>query len=61
MEKVNPLQLAELPSPGLYAVSAHTVAYVSGLIDKYHEGSNWMRTTQPTAIVGHPPYIYDIK
>ena len=61
IEKLNPLQLAEPPSPGLYAVSAHTVAYVSGLIDKYHEGSNWMRTTQPTAIVGHALYIFDIK
>ncbi len=61
LEKLSPLQLVEPPSPGLYAVSAHTVAYLSGLIDKYHEGSNWMRTTRPTAIVGHSLYIFDIK
>lgn len=37
------------------------LSYLSGLVDKYHEGSNWMRTTRPTAIVGHALYIFDIK
>jgi len=33
MDKLSALQLAEPQSSGLYAVSAHYVAYLSGLVD----------------------------
>jgi hypothetical protein len=47
------------PPPGLYVVSAHSVARVP------HMGQNgageWLRRIPPVAIVGHCLYVYDIK
>jgi hypothetical protein len=48
--------LVPQPSPGLYAISAHTVADAPVL-----GGIDWLRRTDPVAIVGHAYYIYDIR
>jgi len=49
------------PDPGLYAVSAHLVARLPPLGDRFaHGGGAWLRTVSPVAIVGHAYYIYDI-
>ena len=40
------------PVPELWAASAHVVARATG---------SWLQTTQPTAIVGHAIYVYDVK
>jgi hypothetical protein len=49
------------PPPGLYAVSAHTVAHYSALVQRnYARGDEWMLRMRPRAIVGHCLYIYDI-
>jgi hypothetical protein len=52
--------LMRVPAPGLYAVSAHMYAHGNGMIDKFRQGSMWMRLTEPRAIVGHAYYIFDI-
>jgi Dolichyl-phosphate-mannose-protein mannosyltransferase len=52
---VKEIGLGNLPSKaasGLWAVSAHFVARAP---------VEWLRTTPPTAIVGHSIYIYDLK
>ena len=51
----------QVPAPGLYAVSTHLYAHTNGLIDKFQQGSVWMRITPTRAIVGHAYYIYDIR
>jgi hypothetical protein len=55
--------MVEKPSPGLYAVSAHLVARLPALGPKLRGGDagKWLRTTRPTAIVGHAYYIYDVR
>jgi hypothetical protein len=40
------------PEPGLWALSAHVVARTPDA---------WWHTMQPTAIVGHAIYVYDVK
>jgi hypothetical protein len=61
-EKVDYQQLFEAPKPGLYAVSAHMVARIPPLSEKYGNGAGaWLRRTPPAAIVGHCLYIYDIQ
>jgi hypothetical protein len=40
------------PTPGLWAVSAHTVARLP---------NTWLHTVAPTAIVGHAIYVYDVR
>jgi hypothetical protein len=52
--------LMQVPAPGLYAVSTHLYAHTNGTIDKFRQGSVWMRITQPVALVGHAYLIYDI-
>ncbi len=54
-------ELMQVPAPGLYAVSAHLYARTNGMIEKYRQGSVWMRITPPRAVVGHAYYIYDIR
>jgi hypothetical protein len=51
--------LVTKPSPGLYVVSAHLVARTPPT-GKDGAGQ-WLRKMEPTAIVGHGFYIYDIK
>ena len=49
------------PDPGLYVISAHFLARLPPLGDRVDPGAGrWMTTTQPTAIVGHSLYVYDI-
>ena len=60
-ESLSPRDLMQVPAPGLYAVSTHLYAHTNGLIDKFQQGSVWMRITPPRAIVGHAYYIYDIR
>ena len=61
-EKIEIRQLLRPPAPGLYAVSAHLVARVPPLSEKYGDGAGaWLRRIPPTAVVGHCLYIYDIK
>jgi len=61
-ESIDNQQLLQAPTPGLYAVSAHLVARIPPLSEKYGDGAGaWLRRTPPTAIVGHSLYIYDIK
>jgi len=68
------LAMAQTPEPGLYAVSAHLVARVPPLGERFFSGGTggrpgarpgpipgaWLRTVKPVAIVGHAFYIYDI-
>jgi len=59
-EKVEAPELMS-PTPGLYVVSAHMVAFVPAFGRQYEGGrGQWLRTTPPKAIVGHSYYIYDI-
>lgn len=44
--------LEGVPSPGLYVISAKYIARLT---------RSWVRTTPPTAIVGHALYIFDIR
>jgi dolichyl-phosphate-mannose-protein mannosyltransferase/SEC-C motif-containing protein len=60
-DSLSPMDLMRVPAPGLYAVSTHLYAHTNGLIDKFRQGSVWMRITPPRAIVGHAYYIYDIR
>ena len=60
-ESLTSRDLMQVPAPGLYAVSTHLYAHTNGLIDKFRQGSVWMRITPPRAIVGHAFYIYDIR
>ena len=54
--------LQEPPSPGTYALSAHIVARVTGLLrQRYGDGpGNWLLHARPVAIVGHAYYIYEM-
>ena len=48
-------------SPGLYAVSAHIVASTPAVAFRARGGgAEWLRRTQPVAIVGHAYYIFDV-
>jgi hypothetical protein len=60
-ESLTARDLMRVPAPGLYAVSAHVYAHTNGEIDKFRQGSLWMRITKPRAVVGHAYYIYDIR
>jgi hypothetical protein len=60
-ESLTSRDLMQVPAPGLYAVSTHWYARINGMIDKFRQGSVWMRITQPRAVVGHAYIIYDIK
>jgi hypothetical protein len=55
-ERLEPAELAREPAPGLYVVSAHYVARLPA----YPGTNDWLRRIQPTAIVGHSLYVYDI-
>ena len=61
--QIDPLALVVPGSPpaGRYVVSAHFVARLSA-VDRVHAGSSgrWLATTEPTAIIGHSLYVYDI-
>lgn len=50
------------PQPGTLILSSHCVARVRAWLNSYcgNRPENWMARTQPTAIVGHTYYIYDI-
>jgi len=55
------LMRLKTPDPGLYAISAHVVAGLPLIGERYTGGGGaWLRTMRPTAIVGHAFYIYDI-
>jgi hypothetical protein len=60
-QSLSTLDLMQVPAPGLYAVSTHLYAHANGMIDKFRQGSVWMRITPPRATVGHAYYIYDIR
>ena len=60
-ENLSSMDLMRVPAPGLYAVSTHLYAHTNGMIERFRQGSVWMRITQPRAIVGHAFYIYDIR
>jgi hypothetical protein len=50
------------PAPGLYAVSAHAVAYVPAVGEQYMPGAgSWLRRLAPVDIVGHAFYIYEVR
>ena len=51
--------LVTTPPPGLYVISAHIAARTppSG----QNGAGQWLRTMQPTAIIGHCLYVYDVK
>jgi hypothetical protein len=51
--------LVAAPSPGLYVVSAHTVARTPP--GATNGAGQWLRRMTPTAIIGHCLYVYDIK
>jgi hypothetical protein len=61
VEEVDVAQLWFRPTPGLYAVSAHTVAHSSALVRHGSiSGDEWMVRVPPRAIVGHCLYVYDL-
>jgi Dolichyl-phosphate-mannose-protein mannosyltransferase/SEC-C motif len=61
-QKVEPGELFGDPPPGLYAVSAQTVARIPALGAEFTpRGGAWLRSTPPTAIVGHAFYIYQVR
>jgi hypothetical protein len=60
-QNLSSMDLMRVPEPGLYAVSTHMYAHTNGMIERFRQGSVWMRITQPRAIVGHAFYIYDIR
>ena len=50
------------PTAGIYAVSAHWVARIPALAARQSPGAiHWLARTEPTAIVGHSIYVYDIE
>jgi len=55
-QRIDASELAKEPAPGLYVVSASIVARLPALPGM----SDWLRRIQPTAIVGHSLYVYDI-
>jgi hypothetical protein len=60
-EVVRLADLFEEPRPGLYAVSADSVARVPALGERVRPGAGaWLRQVRPVAIVGHAFYVYDI-
>lgn len=61
-EPVSAADLVRPPAPGLYAISGHMVAGVPpAAAQRMGGGGEWLRTTRPTAVVGHAIYIYDIR
>jgi hypothetical protein len=54
--RLQDIDLLREPSPGLYAVSAHLVARIPAMPG----ASDWLQRVQPSAIVGHSIYVYDI-
>jgi Dolichyl-phosphate-mannose-protein mannosyltransferase len=61
VEPVGDAQLWFRPPPGLWVVSAHSVAANSALVRlNYVRGDGWMLRTPPLAIVGHCLYVYEI-
>lgn len=60
-QKLDFADLLSQPTPGLYVISSHIVGVLP--VIGQQDGSNagaWLRTTQPTAIVGHALYVYEI-
>jgi hypothetical protein len=56
---IDPKELpAANPAPGVYVISAHAVARVER---SENAPGAWMRRIEPTAMVGHCLYVYDIK
>jgi hypothetical protein len=52
VQPLGPTGLPTKPEPGLWAASAHVVARATG---------SWLQTVEPTAIVGHAIYVWDLK
>jgi hypothetical protein len=62
IQEVDPGTMWFQPPPGLYAVSAHTVAHNTALVRHgFAAGDEWMQRLPPRAIVGHCLYIFDIR
>jgi hypothetical protein len=60
-EKIETPDLVGNPRPGLYVFSAHHVARIPALGEKFgHGAGGWLRRIPPSAIVGHSLYVYDI-
>lgn len=60
-QELNLVDIYSRPAPGLYIVSSHVIGVLPVIGE--HDGSDagaWLRTTQPTAIVGHALYVYEI-
>jgi hypothetical protein len=50
------------PTPGMYVLSAHTVARLPGMAESSRPGAaDWVRQLTPTAIIGHAFYVYTIR
>ena len=51
------------PRPGTLILSSHCVARVRARLDSYYGNrpENWMARAEPTTIVGHTYYVYDIR
>jgi hypothetical protein len=61
-QAVEPRELFSKPSPGLYAVSAHILARLPALDPTGAPiETTWLRRTEPSDIVGHAYYIYDVR
>lgn len=59
--KAESANLFEKPSPGLYVVSAHWKVRAPAMANRQASGAaDWLRETEPTAIIGHSWYVYDL-
>jgi len=60
-DKIETPDLVGNPRLGLYVFSAHHVARIPALGEKFgHGAGGWLRRIPPSAIVGHSLYVYDI-
>jgi hypothetical protein len=61
-EKFLTHELMPEPSPGWYAVSAHLVARIPTVGEKFQQGGGaWLRRIAPVDIAGHAFYIYQVR
>jgi hypothetical protein len=61
-DPVKPEDVASKPTSGLYVLTAHLVARLPAVGDQDQTGRwSWLRRVEPTAVVGHAMYVYDMS
>jgi hypothetical protein len=60
-ERVTDSDLLTGSRPGLYAISAHIVASTPAIAKRLRgSGAEWLRDSEPVAVVGHAYYVFDV-